>query len=188
MSRKTTWNERYKSKSIDPLSPESFLVEHISHFKPGSVLDIACGNGRNAIFLAEKGFEVTGIDFSVVALEQLSSYSNDNTLNIKTIELDLSLNSAFESLGSFDNIIITRYKLNSDLLIQIPSILNNNGVFLYCTFNSKPFELEAFPKEFYLLQGELTKMDWELELIKYISFKDENGYQDGYLFKKPVVP
>lgn len=188
MNRRAKWNKRYESKSIDKLLPDHFLVENIVQFKPGSVLDIACGNGRNAIFLSGKGFEVTGIDYSEVALDQLNSYSHDNSLEIKTMELDLSLNNAFSTLEGFDNIIITRYKLSSHLLNQIPSILNYNGVFLYCTFTEKPFEQKTFPEEFYLRKGELIEMDWGLELIKYSSFKDENGYQDAYLFKKPAEP
>ena len=56
--------------------PAAFLREVFDRgyweITPGRALDIACGSGRNALLLAEKGFEVTGVDISPVALAQVS--------------------------------------------------------------------------------------------------------------------
>ncbi len=182
--RKISWNDRYKSQSIRPLQPEPFLIDHVSIFKPGSVLDIACGEGRNSVFLSQKGFKVSAIDFSEIALKRLRKVSNKNNLNIETIELDLSDKASFKKLGIFDNIIIIHYKLSDDLLGLVPSLLTREGIFLYCTFNKQQLEIKTFLEEYCLREGELVEKKWALKLLKYTSFKDDRGYHDGYLFKK----
>ena len=148
------------------------------------MLDIACGEGRNSVFLSEKGFKVSAIDFSEIALGRLRKYSNENNLNIETLELDLSDDDSFKRLKRFDNIIVVHFKLIDDLLDLIPSILYSGGVFLYCTYNHRQLEIRAFPEEFCLKKGELVDKKWPLELLKYSSFKDTRGYHDGYVFKK----
>jgi ubiquinone/menaquinone biosynthesis C-methylase UbiE len=44
-------------------------VENIMHFKEGSILDVACGDGRSALFLLENKFKLTGVDFSAKAID-----------------------------------------------------------------------------------------------------------------------
>ncbi|MEC8974148.1 MAG: class I SAM-dependent methyltransferase, partial [Actinomycetota bacterium] len=64
------WDNRYR-KNSDPKEPSLFLDE-IKNFLPdsGSVVDLAGGNGQNAIWFAQKGFSTTLIDISSVALNQ----------------------------------------------------------------------------------------------------------------------
>ena len=184
---KTSWNDRYKSKIKQPLYPEQFLIDHLSFLKPGSVLDIACGEGPNSVFLSQKGFKVSAIDFSEIALDRLRNSSNENNLNIETIEMDLSKNKKFKMLKKlkrFDNIIIIHFRLSDDLLELIPSLLNNGGILLYCTFNQRQLEIKTFPEEFCLREGELVNKKWALKLLKFTSFENERGYHDGYLFKR----
>jgi len=183
-NHKTSWNNRYESPSNKPLQPEPFLIDHLSFLKPGSVLDIACGEGRNSVFLSQKGFKVSAIDFSEIALNRLRKNSNENNLNIETIELDLSDIDNFKKLRKFDNIIAIHFKLRDDLLELIPTLLDRSGIFLYCTFNQRQLEIKTFPEEYCLKEGELVDKKWALKLVKYTSFKDDRGYHDGYLFKR----
>jgi len=182
--RKSSWNDRYESQSNRLQKPESFLIDHISLLKPGSVLDVACGEGRNSVFLSQRGFKVSSLDFSEIALNRLAEVSNENHLNIKISELDLDGYDSFKKLRKFDNIIIVHFKLRNDLLDLIPSLLHRNGIFLYCTFNHHELEIRTFPKEYCLQEGELIDKKWALKLQKYTSFKENNRYLDGYLFKK----
>ena len=65
------WNRRYAEKELVWSSgPNRFLVAETEELAPGRALDIACGEGRNAIWLAERGWCVTGVDFSEVAIEK----------------------------------------------------------------------------------------------------------------------
>lgn len=71
MGNKEYWDDKFANRNDKPLSPEKSVVENIGYFKMGSVLDIACGDGRNALFFTENGFKVTGVDFSSKALARL---------------------------------------------------------------------------------------------------------------------
>ena len=65
------WNERYSgSELLWTATPNRFLVAEASGLEPGRALDLACGEGRNAVWLAERGWQVTGVDFSDVAIEK----------------------------------------------------------------------------------------------------------------------
>ena len=65
------WDSRYtESEQVWSLAPNVFVVEHTEALEPGRALDLAAGEGRNAIWLAERGWSVTAVDFSVVGLEK----------------------------------------------------------------------------------------------------------------------
>ena len=65
------WNQRYSGeKLLWAAEPNRFLVEELSDLEPGAALDLACGEGRNAVWLAARGWEVDAVDFSDVALDK----------------------------------------------------------------------------------------------------------------------
>ena len=64
-SSKEKWNQRYSEQEFDPeIEPLSFLKEKLVPSIEGRALCLAAGNGRNAVYLAEKGFQVDAIDIS----------------------------------------------------------------------------------------------------------------------------
>jgi 2-polyprenyl-3-methyl-5-hydroxy-6-metoxy-1,4-benzoquinol methylase len=182
IDRKKNWNERYRIKSGQALLPESFLIDHLSCLKAGSVLDIACGDGRNSIFLAEKGFKVTGMDFSEIALDRLRKAADEKNLPIETIEMDLD--EGFSAIKKFDNLIVIHFKLSNLVLDQIPNLLTPDGLFLYYTFNRKHAETSSFPEAFCLEEAALVDKSWNLEMLEYTTTVDNQGFRDGYLFRK----
>jgi SAM-dependent methyltransferase len=65
------WNDRYATAELVwKASPNVFLVDEVAGLTPGRALDLACGEGRNAVWLAEQGWSVTGVDFAEVGLEK----------------------------------------------------------------------------------------------------------------------
>ncbi len=65
------WNSRYAGEElIWTATPNRFLVAETADLPAGRALDLACGEGRNAVWLATRGWRVTGVDFSEVALEK----------------------------------------------------------------------------------------------------------------------
>jgi SAM-dependent methyltransferase len=65
------WNRRYAGRELLWTGePNRFLVAEAAALAPGRALDLACGEGRNAVWLAERGWHVTGVDFSEVALDK----------------------------------------------------------------------------------------------------------------------
>jgi SAM-dependent methyltransferase len=67
----TPWDERYAASDLVwGLEPNRFVREQSEHLRIGRAVDVACGEGRNAIWLAQLGWHVTGIDYSAVAIER----------------------------------------------------------------------------------------------------------------------
>ncbi|KAB1117919.1 class I SAM-dependent methyltransferase [Micromonospora aurantiaca] len=66
------WDERYASapELVWTAEPNRFVVEEVAGLSPGRAIDLAAGEGRNAVWLAQQGWEVTAVDFSPVAIER----------------------------------------------------------------------------------------------------------------------
>src|SRR5438128_5750075 len=65
------WNRRYAgSELLWTGKPNRFLVAEAGDLPPGRALDLACGEGRNALWLAARGWQVSAVDFSAVALDK----------------------------------------------------------------------------------------------------------------------
>jgi SAM-dependent methyltransferase len=63
------WDERYRgAELVWGLEPNRFVREQCQDLPAGTALDVACGEGRNALWLAHRGWQVTGTDFSAVAI------------------------------------------------------------------------------------------------------------------------
>jgi SAM-dependent methyltransferase len=67
----TFWDERYRSQNtVWGVAPNRWVEQQLSDLHPGRAIDLACGEGRNAIWLASRGWSVTAVDFSAVAIEK----------------------------------------------------------------------------------------------------------------------
>lgn len=65
------WDARYTgSELVWGLPPNRFVAAELAELAPGRALDVACGEGRNAIWLASRGWHATGLDFSPAAIER----------------------------------------------------------------------------------------------------------------------
>ncbi|MEV7773577.1 class I SAM-dependent methyltransferase [Kitasatospora sp. NPDC086791] len=72
------WDDRYAaSELVWGAAPNRWVVRELTGRTPGHALDLATGEGRNAIWLAARGWEVTGLDFSAVALERAERLTAD---------------------------------------------------------------------------------------------------------------
>jgi SAM-dependent methyltransferase len=77
------WNERYsESAQIWSGKPNVVLVEEVAGLTPGRALDLGCGEGADAIWLAQQGWEVTGVDVSSVALERAARHAADAGVSV----------------------------------------------------------------------------------------------------------
>jgi ubiquinone/menaquinone biosynthesis C-methylase UbiE len=66
-----SWNDRYRQKEfVWTVEPNGFLVDAVAGLPPGRALDLAAGEGRNAVWLASRGWTVTAVDWSDVALDK----------------------------------------------------------------------------------------------------------------------
>lgn len=73
------WNARYDTDELVWTGePNRFLPPEVADLAPGRVLDLACGEGRNAVWLATQGWTVTGVDFSDVGLSKAAALASAN--------------------------------------------------------------------------------------------------------------
>ena len=85
------WNERYEQKELLwSREPNQFVAEVTAGLPPGRAADLACGEGRNAVWLAERGWQVVGIDFSATALERGRVLARDAGVEVDFVEADLT--------------------------------------------------------------------------------------------------
>lgn len=177
------WDEKFASRSDNPLSPENSLVENIRYFKKGSVLDIACGDGRNSLFLLEKDFSVTGIDFSSKALERLNMFAKRRGYFVKTIQIDLAIPNSLDDVGVFDNIIINHYRLNKQQLANIERHLTSEGILFISGFGHKHRGDSKIKKEDLIQPTDFEDIKNSFELVNYTEFLDERGFLVTYIFR-----
>lgn len=71
------WDERYGDERIWSGRPNGALTVEVDGLAPGQALDVGCGEGADALWLADRGWRVTAIDISRVALERAASHSGD---------------------------------------------------------------------------------------------------------------
>ncbi len=82
------WDRRY-AENPWPSEPDHDLVDLVSPLQPGKALDLGCGPGRNSIWLAQRGWDVTGVDASAVGLAQASERASDAGVSVRTVLADL---------------------------------------------------------------------------------------------------
>lgn len=84
------WNTRYAERDlIWSAEPNRFLVAEVSDLPPGRAIDIGAGEGRNALWLAEQGWEVTAVDFSNVAIDKGRRIAEHRGLDLDWVVADL---------------------------------------------------------------------------------------------------
>ena len=85
----TQWNAKYATAEyIWKAEPNRFLPELTAGLRVGRALDLACGEGRNAVWLAEQGWTVTGVDFSDVGLDKARRMATERGVDIEWICAD----------------------------------------------------------------------------------------------------
>jgi SAM-dependent methyltransferase len=96
------WDTRYEEKELVwSAEPNMFLPPIVDVRDVGSALDLACGEGRNAIWLARQGWNVTGVDFSSVAIEKAKKIAGDTSVTWVVADI-----TAYEPDRRFDLVII----------------------------------------------------------------------------------
>ncbi|MGW2237435.1 class I SAM-dependent methyltransferase, partial [Streptomyces sp. NPDC001759] len=86
------WDQRYRgSELVWRAEPNRFVEEELRDLEPsGRAVDLAAGEGRNAVWLAERGWEVDAVDFSGVALEKAERLAAGRGVRLRTVRADLT--------------------------------------------------------------------------------------------------
>ena len=114
--------------------PAAWLTSHRQLFPVGGdSLDLACGSGRHAVWLAEQGFHTMAIDRDAAAIEALKEEASRRRLSIRTRVVDLESGERVLEPDSFDLIVVVHY-LHRPLFPSIVRALRSGGVLVYETF------------------------------------------------------
>ena len=85
------WDERYQGTDLVwTATPNQFLVSEVEGLTPGTAVDLACGEGRNSVWLAEQGWAVTGVDFSAVGLAKGAKLAEARGVDVTWVEASVA--------------------------------------------------------------------------------------------------
>lgn len=93
-------------------TPNLYVADRLAHHSPGSGVDVASGEGRNAVWLAERGWRMTGVDFSEVALERARSAS-------EIVRWELADVRAWDPGETFDLVLVAYLQMVEDELREV---------------------------------------------------------------------
>ena len=151
------WNRKYRERNPNPdFIADPLLTNHAPLLDgKGTALDIACGVGHNAIFLAKRGYDVTAIDGSETGLRYCREAVRNTSLRIRLVAADLERIALPRDF--FDVVVVVRY-LYRPLVAQLKSTLKPGGIVIYKTFNVNHLrEKPDFKREYLLERGELRE-------------------------------
>jgi len=146
--------------------PSRWLITH-RHLLPasGDGLDLACGSGRNALWLAEQGYQTLGVDRNSRVLDELSQEAARRRLSIRTQAVDLETGEPFLKPDTFDLIVVVHY-LHRPLFPALVRALRPGGVLVYETFTrAQAVRGKPANPAFLLEPGELLKCVRALEIL-----------------------
>lgn len=172
-------------------APAGILTELWPLLPPGAALDLACGRGRNAIFLAERGQHVTAVDWSATALDVLEERAKASKIPVRRIPrmdeakqpaqpgIDLlraDLETVALPANRYSVILCVRY-LQRSLFPQICRALRPGGMLLFETYTKAQLDFSGGPRDpaHLLDKGELRVAFSELETLFYRELRTEQG-------------
>ena len=176
-SDRKRWDERFGEKEFafgKKASP--FLKRHMPRLPKGKALDLAAGEGRNAVFLAHHGFDVDAVDISKVGLMKAKKLAKEMGVRMHTLRADLDTYKIKE--GQYD-LITNFYFLRRSLIPKIKKGLKRGGKVIFETYLLEHRNLATSgPKQakYFLKSNELLRLFKGLRILFYREgiFK-ENG-------------
>jgi tellurite methyltransferase len=175
------WDKRHEAHDGE-VEPASFLREVFQtaawNITPGTALDIATGKGRNAVFLAERGFAVDAIDISEVALQAARDTAKEKGLTIKFEQVDVEHIALSDA--AYDLIINFNF-LERSLIPKMKSALKLGGHILFETYLVDQHVLGHPKNPAYLLgHNELLELFRDFRVLYYREGRFSEDGQEAY--------
>jgi tellurite methyltransferase len=158
------WDKRYRlgehATSDFEAGPTPLVTKTASGLRPGKALDLACGAGRNALWLAEHGWDITAVDGAPFAIEILQARAREHGLKIEAVVADLEKDE-FEIEPSHWDLVAKCYYLQRNLFEAAKSGVAPGGVLISIVHMNEPGEADG---PFRLRPGQLAQYfaGWEI--------------------------
>lgn len=178
----TYWNQYYKEYVYKSgKAPSAFLEEMLPRLQKGLVLDVAMGEGENAVYLAQKGYQVKGFDISEVAIERAKGLARDTGVSIiaEKADADMFLLKVME----YDSIVMVGYKPQTDRFFpEMVKALKQGGTILIDAYHTDEMD-EAISKDEYYKNNFYRSN----ELLKHLKDLRVLHYREGLIDGKERV-
>ena len=163
---KERWNKKYETGTyLFGREPIPFLKDHVALLPKGAVLDLAMGEGRNGVFLATKGFQVTGVDISEAGFKKARALAAEKGVTLTTVVADLE---QYTIPPDTYDVIICTYYLQRNLFPKIAAALKPGGMVLIETYTVDHLHYRPnFNRRFLLEQNELLTLLPGLRVLRY---------------------
>jgi SAM-dependent methyltransferase len=167
-SDRRRWDQRFKGKDF-ALGKKAnlFLRRHVALLPKGKALDLAAGEGRNAVFLAQHGLDVDAVDISEIGLKKAHQLAGRRRVGVHTILADLDTYQIQK--GQYD-LITNFYFLNRKLIPKMKGGLKKGGVVIFETYLLDHRKLHTGgPKnpKYFLKPNELLELFKEFRILFY---------------------
>lgn len=165
-SAQQKWDEKYQESDLTTPANPCFALKQHSRLLPfnGRALEVACGLGGNARFLAQCGLKVDAWDISDNALTVLNNWASVNHLPITPLITDLE--QMILPYQQFDVIVVSRY-LDRQLFKALADALKPKGLLIYQTFLAPVQDNAPRNPSFYVQSNELNQAWPELTTLVY---------------------
>lgn len=159
------WDDRYSSGDYVPSKEPSLLVEKVAgYLDSGRALVLACGTGRNALYLASQGFTVEAVDISPVAIEMARAEADRRGLELSWRIADID--ELRPNGGGYDLITMIRYS-NREIWPRLVPALSVNGWLVMEQHMRTRHPVAGPSDQFRISPGELLEAFPRLRVIEY---------------------
>jgi tellurite methyltransferase len=159
-------SDSVRAGHFDRLAPTRWLTDH-ARLLPvsGDALDVACGRGRHALWLAARGLRVHAVDRDSKALAALRTEAGERGVEVRTQELDLEAGTRVVAESAYDVVVVVHY-LHRPLFSQIIAALRPGGMLVYETFTTaQAAHGKPTSPDFLLKPGELQELVVPLDVV-----------------------
>ncbi|MDY7077160.1 MAG: methyltransferase domain-containing protein [Chloroflexota bacterium] len=177
MKRDNPYDERYAGQEYYwGKKPSAMCDRTIEIIRPSSdfrpkLLDLGCGEGRNAVYFAQHGFEVVGLDASLFGLEKTKRYAEEVRVHVETIHADIvdyQLKDTYDVIFSTGTLQYLPPEVRSQRFQDYKDCTSPDGINVLGVFVRKPFiprAPDAEETDFPYQSGELMSYYWDWEIL-----------------------
>lgn len=171
------WDERYRRGEHATAEPSRLLVRAVEKLAPGRALDIACGAGRHAVYLASRGWRVTAVDASRVGVELMQERARLRGVELDARVADLERGEFSVEADAYD-LVCDFYYLQRDLFARLRAGVRAGGHFVAAIHmvDDAP-DIRPMNPDFLLEPGELRAIfqGWQIEHYHETPFHDPDA-------------